>query len=755
MASQSTLEDDNGKPVPLETQNLRRPDLIEAEPVAKDYVPEGFDSAEQFINDMRAQYQHDVDFDRINRYEAIDDLRFAAGEQWDPVVLQQRKSLPCLVINTIPQFTAQLVGDWRESRKAIKIVPSNNEDTDVAEIREDLVRNIEMQSRADRSYDQAFESMIQCGDGAFKVSVEYSRDDVFDQDVFIRPIEDVMATVWDRFSVDPTGRDARRCWVDDRIPKDEFSRKWPQAAGGANLLEVDKIDRVTMAGWMDENSYRVTEYWRMIERERTLALFENGRMYEMDDSNMEQIIAENGQPVKTRVAWCRYAQMHYCTGWAILAGPYEYRLNRLPIIRMSGRVVNIAGRRVRYGLVRFMKDPSRLKNFWRSIAAEQLGYAPKAQWLATQSAVEGRQEAFRRAHLTRDPLLIVNDEAIIGQNIQRIEPPAPQAAIFQEVAMNTQDMKDVSGIQDASLGIKSNETSGRAIMNRQHEGDIASQTYYDNADAALLEAGDVINQLIPQIYDGTRVVRLIGKDESIKFQRINDPMDPHAVDLGVGLFDVALSTGTSYTTRRVEAAQAMMDAIQVYPQLMEIAGDLVVKAQDWPGADELAERLQKTVPPQFLSQEDQQKLTPPPVPPQVVQQMQAEMMKLQIENQQLKLDKTLDFKKLEIQSYEAETKRITALNQDRGTETPSDMEALNKLLDGAQALDEHDIQRAQLEHNIVMDHAKLGLESRKLDLQKEQAANQHELAVKQASMRPASPAQSGGSKSSQSGRANG
>lgn len=755
MASQSTLEDDNGKPVPLETQNLRRPDLIEAEPVAKDYVPEGFDSAEQFINDMRAQYQHDVDFDRINRYEAIDDLRFAAGEQWDPVVLQQRKSLPCLVINTIPQFTAQLVGDWRESRKAIKVVPSNNEDTDVAEIREDLVRNIEMQSRADRSYDQAFESMIQCGDGAFKVSVEYSRDDVFDQDVFIRPIEDVMATVWDRFSVDPTGRDARRCWVDDRIPKDEFSRKWPQAAGGANLLEVDKIDRVTMAGWMDENSYRVTEYWRMIERERTLALFENGRMYEMDDSNMEQIIAENGQPVKTRVAWCRYAQMHYCTGWAILAGPYEYRLNRLPIIRMSGRVVNIAGRRVRYGLVRFMKDPSRLKNFWRSIAAEQLGYAPKAQWLATQSAVEGRQEAFRRAHLTRDPLLIVNDEAIIGQNIQRIEPPAPQAAIFQEVAMNTQDMKDVSGIQDASLGIKSNETSGRAIMNRQHEGDIASQTYYDNADAALLEAGDVINQLIPQIYDGTRVIRLIGKDESIKFQRINDPMDPHAVDLGVGLFDVALSTGTSYTTRRVEAAQAMMDAIQVYPQLMEIAGDLVVKAQDWPGADELAERLQKTVPPQFLSQEDQQKLTPPPVPPQVVQQMQAEMMKLQIENQQLKLDKTLDFKKLEIQSYEAETKRITALNQDRGTETPSDMEALNKLLDGAQALDEHDIQRAQLEHNIVMDHAKLGLESRKLDLQKEQAANQHELAVKQASMRPASPAQSGGSKSSQSGRANG
>jgi len=746
----------NHKKVSKAKQNLRRPDLIDVEPVAKDYVPEGFESAEEFIQDMRAQYQHDVDFDRINRYEAMDDLRFSAGEQWDPVVLLQRKNLPCLVINTIPQFTAQLVGDWRESRKAIKVIASNDDDTDVASVREDLVRNIEMQSRADRSYDQAFESMIQCGDGAFKVAVKYARDDVFDQDICIEPIEDVMATVWDRFSVDPTGRDAKRVFVDDRIPKDEFTRKWPQAAGGSNLLEVDKIDRVTMAGWYDQESYRVTEYWRMIEREKLLALFEDGKMLEIgDDDNIDDLIQKHGPVQKQRVVWCRYAQMHYCTGWCILAGPYEYKLNRLPIIRMSGRIVNIAGRRVRYGLVRFMKDPSRLKNFWRSIAAEQLGYAPKAQWLATQSAIEGRQESFRKAHLTRDPLLIVNDEAIIGQNIQRIEPPAPQSAIFQEVQMNTQDMKDVSGIQDASLGIRSNETSGKAIMNRQHEGDIASQTYYDNSDAALLEAGDVVNQLIPIIYDGTRVIRLIGKDEAIKFQRINDPMDPNSVDLSVGMFDVALTTGTSYTTRREAAAEAMMDAIQVWPQLMEIAGDIVVKAQDWPGADELSARIQKTMNPSFLTPEQQKENGgPPPIPPQVVQQMQQALQQLQQENTQLKLDKTLDFKKLEIQSYEAETKRMAALNQDRGTESPADYTALETLLEGAKTVDEHDIQRAQLEHSIVMDHAKLGLEHQKLSLQAQQATNQHEVAMKAASARPAT-ASSGGTKKAAPRKSNG
>src|SRR5690606_15352378 len=206
------------------------------------------------------------------------------------------------------------------------------------------------------------------------------------------------------------------------------------------------------------------------------------------------------------IAWCTYAQMHLCTAFAILDGPYEYKLNRIPIIRMSGRIINVGGRRVRHGLVRFMKDAVRLRNFNRSVAAEQLGYAPKAQWIATESAVEGREEAIRKAHLSRDPLIVVNDEAVIGQNLQRLDPPAPQAALMIEADRNAQDMKDVTGIHDASLGIKSNETSGRAIMARQREGDIANLTFHDNGNAALLEAGDVINQLIPQVIDGTRVM---------------------------------------------------------------------------------------------------------------------------------------------------------------------------------------------------------------------------------------------------------
>ena len=662
--------------------------------VDPNYVPEGFDTVNAFLMDMREEYKADIEYDRINREQALDDKKFAAGEQWDPRVLRERDGLPCLVINNIPQFTAHLVGSWRDNRRAIKVVPSADEDVEIASIRGDLIRSIELHSQADRVYDSAFESLVQCGDGAFRVSVEYARDDVFDQDIFIRPIEDALSVVWDRFSVDPTGRDAKRCFVSDKIPKKEYYRKFGDIPPDA-ITHEGFLNDLTIEGWADQDCYQVTEYWRLIQRQKLIGLFEGGKIFILDDTNMEDILATYGRPIRTRISWITYAQMHLCTGFAILSGPYEYQLNRLPVIRMTGRVVNVGGRRVRYGLVRFMKDPVRLKNFWRSVAAEQLGYAPKAKWMATESAVEGKEEKIRKAHISRDPLLVFNDEAIFGQNVVRMDPPGIEAALLNEAATNTQDMKDVTGIHDASLGIRSNEISGRAIQARQQQGDIANLTFQDNADAALLEAGDVINQLIPQVMDGTRVARIVGEDQTVKFISINDPMDPTSVDLSVGKYDVALTAGTSFATRRQEAAQAMMDAIQVYPELMQIAGDIVVKAQDWPGADKLAERLKKTVPPHFLEEDEEGGLGITAEQLQQMQQtLQALAQELEQKNKELE-DKSV---KLRIDAYNAETQRIRALSDNMVDNTQLNQDAIRDILEYSDRLDERDLKAMLEEH---------------------------------------------------------
>lgn len=679
-----------------EKETFREVDVLSfdtSKKVKDSYVPEGYDSVDEFLEDMRKEYELDLEFDRANRENALDDKQFAAGEQWDAEVLKHRAGLPCLTINTVPQFTAQLVGDWRQNRNAVKVVPSENGDVDTASVRGDLIRAIEMKSRASRVYDDAFESAVICGDGAFRISVEYAKDDVFDQDIFVRPIDDALSVVWDRLSLDPTGRDARHCFVDDTLPVKEFKFRFGnECYSELNDMSAGKRTELRAGGWFTDDEARITEYWRMIERDRLLGLFEDGSIHVMEADKIDDITEKHGYPVRTRIAPCMYAQMHLVTGHAILGGPYEYKLNRVPIIRMSGRVINVGGRRIRYGLVRMMKDAVRLRNFWRSIAAEQLGYAPKAQWMATEAAVEGREDDLRKAHLTRDPLLIFNDEAVFGGNVQRLEPPAPQMALLNEAQVNSQDMKDITGIHDASLGIKSNETSGKAIMARQREGDTASITFYDNGDAAILEGGDVINQLISTTHDGTRIIRTVGDDEAVKFVKINDPADPTSPNLAINNYDVALTTGTSYTTRRVEAAEAMMQAIQVYPELMQIAGDLVVKAQDWPGAEDLAARLQKTIPPQFLSEEEKQQSgvqeQQPGLPPELMQQMQdaqEQLQKLSQENDALKLANKDKEEENKIAWYKAETDRIKALSDDQVDGNELELKAIAKILDIDQA----------------------------------------------------------------------
>lgn len=655
------------------------PDTLDVElGVSDKYIPEGFESQEEYLQNTREEYQADLEADRENREAAVEDKEFSAGEQWDPVVLESRKGLPSFVINTVPQFTAQVVGDWRSNKIGVKIVPAEDGDDNVASVREDLVRAIEMKSRATRIYDDAFESAVTCGDGAFRVTTQYLRDDVFDQEIVIKPISDALSVVWDRLSVDPTGRDARRCFVDDTLPRKEFDKKWPEQ--DPSTLAVQMASSLRAAGWYDDTTVRVTEHWRMIERPRIVGMFEDGTVYVITDENMDQLLSTKGNPIRTRVAPCSYAQMHLITGHAILAGPFEFKLNRLPIIRMTGRVQDIAGRRVRYGLVRFMKDSVRMRNFWRSTAAEQLGYAPKAQWIGTESAFEGYEDAFRKAHLSRDPILKVSDDAVIGQNLQRVEPPTPHTALHNESMINAQDLKDVTGIHDASLGAKSNEVSGKAIAARQNQGGMASMTYYDNGNAAVLECGDVINQLLPQIYDGARITRGIGEDGAARFVKLNDPYDPKAVDLSAGNYDVATTTGASFATRRVEAADAMLQAVQVWPQLMEIAGDLVVKAQDWPGAEKFAERLKKAIPAQLTADDEEGEVNPQ------MQQLQMALEAAAKEIENLQNEKALDVEKIRIDWYKAVTDRIEALSDDAVDEGGTSQAALAQLIQIANTL---------------------------------------------------------------------
>ena len=110
----------------------------------------------------------------------------------------------------------------------------------------------------------------------------------------------------------------------------------------------------------------------------------------------------------------------------------------------------------------------------------------------------------------------------------------------------------VTGIYDASLGSRSNEISGRAILARQREGDTGTFVYIDNWSRAIRHTGKILVDLIPHVYDTARTLRIVGEDGRTDVLEINRPMGLDADwgvtprimnDVTVGSYDVVLDMG--------------------------------------------------------------------------------------------------------------------------------------------------------------------------------------------------------------------
>jgi hypothetical protein len=568
--------------------------------------PSDFDDAEDFLRYIRTTYDKDREADQENRKQMIADTRFVAGDQWDAEVKSKRDraSKPTLTINRLPAYVAQLVGNRRMNDIGIKVIPDMGGTKKVAEIREGLIRNIQKVSRAQYVFDKSFEQQVIGGLGNFQIHLDYTHDDVFEQDINFAAIPNPLAVVWDQASVDPSGSDAAHVFVTDRMSRRDFKRKYPDA-NAASFETSDEQAR--NFGWDTSDSVQVVSFWRMLTRKRILAMMQDSSVVDVTDLPEEtwfDSVADDssGAPM-VRETNRRYAQMYLCTSQDLLSGPYELPITRVPVFRVPGWELFIEGDRVRWGLVRFLRDPQKLHNYWRSTIAEKLVSSPKSKWIASSEAVEGREKQWRESHLTDDPLLIWNGDSAAPP--VRVPPMEMEGALIQEAGTAAQDLRDVSNIHEASMGQTSNEVSGRAIASRQRVSELGTVIYQDNLNMAIEEAGVVINQLIPFVYDTPRLIKVLGQDMITEKQvKVNYSEDPESTDITCGKYSISVTTGPSYATRRVEAREEMMAMVNAMPQTMAIAADKIVEAQDWPGADEISRRLRTQLPPGMVTEKD-------------------------------------------------------------------------------------------------------------------------------------------------------
>lgn len=631
---------------------------------------------------------------------AEEDDDFMSGEpgaQWNSEDYQKRKDAkkPALEIDQLSQFEKQVANEIRRNTPIVKVIPNGSTASiEDAEIYRGIIRTIEYRSNSDAAYDTAVACAIRSSIGFIKICTDYSTETGFDQELRIERVVSPRSIMLDSRSIEADGSDAMHAWEEEpAITVKEFRKLYPDAS------PVSFSDMEYKKG--DDAEIRIIRLYR-VEEEK----YEIGQL---DDGSVEEAVDGKQYAAKRKVS-IRKVKIYRMTKSEVIE-TLDFPGRYIPIVPVYGEEAWINGERKLFSLIRRSKDGQRMFNVWKSLEAELLLQQPRAPILAAV----GQTEDFKEEYSNPDKVAVLRYRQldVNGQPApapQRLAPPQIPAGIVNGARESVDDIKATMGIYNASLGAQSNETSGIAIQARKLQGDSATYHFGDNLVRAITQVGRVLIFAIPQIYDTPRIIQIINDEDEAEPIGINGAMAnkqkmSHFLDRG--RFDVRVTTGQSYATRRMETSALMADIAKSNPEFVKVAGDLFFKYMDVEGSDVLAARFEKLLPPGIKDEDENGQAQDPRVAQmqqiieqgmqeiqglqQALQQAQEELKNKQAEtilkakDSQSKAQKDMmdaqakemqiriDEQQVQIDAYRAETERLKLLQENNAK--PSTIEA--------------------------------------------------------------------------------
>lgn len=666
------------------------------------------------------QYSAGADAMAEQMQEMEEDLRIYDGSGiWDEALRTSRVNdpkgaRPCLTISDIPPRCRQIMNDVRQNKPSIKIRPvDSGADVETAEVLSGIIRHIEQNSMADIAYETANFYQTVAGVGYFRLVEAYSQDEN-KPELYIRPIYNPNSVVIDPYADCPVASNARYAFITEDIPRKDFEREY----GDRDIVDFQSLgnDRdADINQWITEDFVKVAEWFNLEERGENRIITEDGEEYGEDEywSNPGE---------RKKVVDTQYDRRLVCV-WRKITGnrvlkEIELPITYIPVIRVPAEYFISKGRRIFRGVVRDARDAVRMVSYTFSSYIESTTVQTKTPYIMAEGQDEGYEQEWQNSNIENTAVLHYRPVSFDGTPSpapQRVPPPMASQGIIQGLVLSQQALKDVTGMGAASLGQKGNETSGRAILARQKEGDVGQYHIQDNLSKAMRYMGRIIVQWIPHVYDERTVARILGEDgESRMVELTQNPNAPAVTkipyqtqtgeqkirriyNLGVGCYDVVATVGPSYSTKRVETSEMMSQIFQAAPQMIPILGDIFLANQDGPGFDRMAKRLKAMLPPQVAQVDSEGDQSQEEIPPRVAAQLQDMQSKLQ-EAAQI------------IQGLQGERERLEAENASKQGEIQAKLAATQAGVDEEKIKSAAQIYMTQMK--IDSDEKIAGLQSR-------------------------------------------
>ena len=650
------------------------------------------DENEEFLKEARARLKRCIDWDDHNVQQGIHNLKFVyvKGEQWSEEDKTHRKGRPTLESNQLIQYVEQIVGEERQSRPWIKVIPKSNDATmQAASTRQGYINDILYRSNAESIFDYAQEMMAAGNRGAWRVRTRYTEEDPFVQEVYLERLPNPYVV-----KIGPCKSevyaDCPYMFIIEKVEEEEYKERYGEKffESYASISAIGK--GMNLENWYDKGkTVTIAEYFYREKESKDFWLMDDGTILE---KNVAEEKIKNFKKAAKQDPGVQIPEMKkertidtfkikHCiiNGIEILEKIKTVPGDFIPVVIANGKDVNIDGKTYIRSAVEKAEDPQKMGNYWRSHLAEIIKIQPKAPYIGTAKQVAGYEKLYLEANETNLSYLPYNVDPDTPQTKPTREiPGAPPNALFQQLAVCDEDIRAAIGMHRAGVGQIDKVYSGAALGAMAKPGDIVAFGYIDNLRRNVLYTGKIINSMMADVIDTARDLRQRQSDETASFEPVNTTLgeaiskfkeDPQRYnidadkkrklvkmmndpkygpshpynDLKKGTYEVYMTVGPQYSTQRQESAARLLELARHWPKLLDIGGDILLGMQDLLGCEELAARVKRVIPPNIAPPKEGEapRQSPPPTPKVMLERQKFMTEKIKTLHEQIKMEKDL------------------------------------------------------------------------------------------------------------------
>jgi len=593
------------------------------------------------------QIDSDIELWQKRRKAYQDDTKFAViggKEQWDDAEYQRRQSmgLPIITYNQLPPLIRSVQNSIMAKDYAV-VVSAQGEGAsqDRAEFRGGMIRAIQITGGAVYARETAVRCAVTGGFGFWRIKIVAAYKGK--RCIKYERIPNALNVVPDPSATEINYADMKHCTVYADLTKAAYKAQWPD--GKAVSIGSD-TDTAVSSEWIGDERIRVAEYWE---------------------------IDEEGQVFQTIL-----------DGAGVLQERELQPFKSIPICVLIAEESDVSGEKHYKGIVRDAREPQIFKNLWKSEEYEYLSGKKQPPAILTPGMLsnpkvleswgeDGSRKAFRLDQ--PDPL---------APGLAPIFPPAPEIPTGYANASQdaSQEIKVATGLFDGRLGAQTQETSGRALLVRQEQANVADAHIELHLKAAIEYEGKILNEIL-SIFSDEELIEFAGEDGEVTQKEINEiqGLREDLSGFNGGAYGIRVTVGQNHRTKN-EAFLAMIDGLgSKNPMMYQAMTPEIIRAMGIPGGDALATEMKRLLVKQGLREDDQDaaKLQIPPAVLQQIEQAKAALEQMGQQLEQLTQENQALQQAAEGKAAQAEADALAKMASDRAKIESDEAIALERI----------------------------------------------------------------------------